>query len=665
MNGNAVAPAILLIVDEPDTLQLGFVDELSKMLTIAIISSPAEEVLYSCQKRLAIFLSDILSSFGLGALESSPNPRHILVVGGKRYKNRGVLETIPLSHNRSLGFSQRSGSLVPREQEGKRFENGTKFALVEYTRNSLSPVYANLEFLSFFHLETIGQLTSRVPDIFMILKERTREYLKHHLDDADSLNAGFSLSFLAKHPQSGLCSEIQFSLTNLHPCKTGNALFLLEVKQKGSQCPEKRVSLLENPAGIPFREQFYEMTEAMISRQSAQTFLYIRVSILHFWQYTEYFGQERAESLLHRFTCFLGRQFSPVGTFAHLYADQFAVCVPEKGFDLSFFCSQAEKVLQTKKLGSDLSVALGIVKVQTDKPSLQRINKMAKMALSETLSGKRCKAYTFFSMSLRKNALVQQRLMTDIPLALETCQIEFYLQPVFSPSKNRFVSAEALARWNHPTLGFLLPEVFIPLFEKRGMIADLDLFILASVCRFQRSLLDSGIAPLPVSVNLSQSDFSCASLGEKVVSLVDGFSIPHSLVCFEVTEQSYQDNPGQLLEILQSLKSQGFPLLLDDYGAGYSSLSLLTKAPIDILKIDRDFTRQIQVSDKVETALQAVTKMASLLGIGVIAEGVENEMQSSFYQRIGCDLIQGYLYAKPLKSESYRLLLKAKEENLC
>lgn len=249
------------------------------------------------------------------------------------------------------------------------------------------------------------------------------------------------------------------------------------------------------------------------------------------------------------------------------------------------------------------------------------------------------------------------RLGADLPQALHTGQTTFFLHPVYDTDQRRFVGAEALARWNHPELGMVMPGEFIPLFEKLNMVRELDLCILESVCSFQRSLLEKGISPLPVSVNLSPIDFYDFELAKNILSIVDRFGIPHELVCFEVTESAYMGNKSLLVNTLEQLKAQRFTILLDDFGSGYSSLEILTRAPIDILKIDMGFTRQIGCSRKVEAALEMLVGLASNLGIGVIAEGVEDEGQTRFFRSVGCRMIQGYLYAKPMDCPTFERCL--------
>ncbi len=260
----------------------------------------------------------------------------------------------------------------------------------------------------------------------------------------------------------------------------------------------------------------------------------------------------------------------------------------------------------------------------------------------------------FFQETTR---MKEQPLMKHISSALKAHQIIFYLQPIFDTRKQKFVSAEALARWQHPKKGMIFPDFFIPVFEKNNRIHEIDLYILDAVCTFQSSLLDEGIIPIPISVNLSRLDFYDRDLCAKITSIVQKYGIPHFLICFEITENTHMDNQKQLIATLQSLKNSGFSLFLDDFGSGYSSLNILSKAPIDVLKIDKDIVQIIGDSTKGELTLEAIVNLAAKLEIDVIAEGVETKQQSNFLQDLGCNYIQGYYYAKPMSVTSYKNLI--------
>ena len=252
----------------------------------------------------------------------------------------------------------------------------------------------------------------------------------------------------------------------------------------------------------------------------------------------------------------------------------------------------------------------------------------------------------------------EQILLKQISFALETSQMIFYLQPVFNTKKLKFISAEALARWQHPEKGLITPDSFIPLFERNNRIHEIDLYILDAVCSFQHSLLNEGISPLPISVNLSQLDFHDQNLSDKILLIVKKYRVPHFLICFEITESTSMDNPKQLIATLQSLKNLGFCILLDDFGSGYSSLDMLSKAPIDILKIDKEFIQMIGCSKKGERALQTIVNLSMDLKIDIIAEGVNTKEQVNFLTAIGCTHIQGYFYARPMPIKAYKEILQ-------
>jgi EAL domain-containing protein (putative c-di-GMP-specific phosphodiesterase class I) len=247
----------------------------------------------------------------------------------------------------------------------------------------------------------------------------------------------------------------------------------------------------------------------------------------------------------------------------------------------------------------------------------------------------------------------QRQLLEDLSSALERKETTFFLQPIYDLGLGRFVGAEALVRWNHPSLGLLFPGEFIPLFERKDLIARLDLSVLDGVCAFQASLLERGLVPLPISVNMSPLDFNDPMLGETILSIVGRYGLSPDLVSFEITESAYMEHQSLLVGTLEVLRENGFEILLDDFGSGYSSLELLAEAPISVMKLDMGFTRQIGTSEKVEAALEMLVSLAANLGLGIIAEGVEHEHQQRFYRSVGCSKVQGYLYARPMDRASF------------
>ena len=262
----------------------------------------------------------------------------------------------------------------------------------------------------------------------------------------------------------------------------------------------------------------------------------------------------------------------------------------------------------------------------------------------------------FFDEKLQQRRAEQEQFEFEMRQALEKKQFVVYMQPKYSTLKEEIVGAEALVRWEHPEKGLIYPNSFVPLFESNGFIVKIDYYILESVCKCIRSWLNEGIEPVVVSVNLSRVHLYNSDLVDRLVEIADRYRIPHHLIEFELTETVLFDELGQLINVMLKLKQAGFILSMDDFGSGYSSLNMLKRLPVDILKLDKAFLDNFEAGDigqKEKTIVSHIISMAKALDMEVLAEGVESESQKDFLISANCDMIQGYYYAKPMKLESF------------
>ena len=238
-------------------------------------------------------------------------------------------------------------------------------------------------------------------------------------------------------------------------------------------------------------------------------------------------------------------------------------------------------------------------------------------------------------------------------------QFRMYLQPKYSITQNRIVGAEALVRWIHPERGMIYPNEFIPIIEENGFIREVDYFIWEEAAAFIRRCGEIGITDCPISVNVSRvhlQDNTCRKVLENVIRDND---INKELLELEITETL---DDQQISKKAYELKEQGFKLLMDDFGSGYSSLNILLETPFDVIKLDKKFIENMMVSDKGKLILEQVVTMAERLGLGLLAEGVETKEQVDVLRSIGCDLVQGYYYAKPMPMEDFFTLLQENRE---
>ena len=256
------------------------------------------------------------------------------------------------------------------------------------------------------------------------------------------------------------------------------------------------------------------------------------------------------------------------------------------------------------------------------------------------------------------NQMLEEQRWRDIvhehqSTALKNEEFVVYYQPKYDPRTNKLRGAEALIRWTSPEYGFVTPGRIIPIFEKNGFITEIDHYMIRHVARDQKAWLDAGYECVPVSVNVSRAHFAENDLAEQIRDIVDEERCPHSMIEIELTESAFFDDKKAMIETIKKLKEYGFAVSMDDFGAGYSSLNSLKDMPLDTLKLDADFFRGENAGERGEIVVTEAIKLAKSLDMLTVAEGVEEKEQVEFLAKQGCDMIQGYYFAKPMPKNEY------------
>ena len=247
--------------------------------------------------------------------------------------------------------------------------------------------------------------------------------------------------------------------------------------------------------------------------------------------------------------------------------------------------------------------------------------------------------------------------------ALKNEEFKVYYQPKYDPRSNVLKGAEALIRWESPEFGFVTPGRIIPIFEKNGFITEIDHYMISHVAKDQKAWLDAGYDCVPVSVNVSRAHFGENDLAEQIRDMVDETGCPHDLIELELTESAFFDDKNAMIRTIKKLKKYGFSVSMDDFGAGYSSLNSLKDMPLDILKLDADFFRGENAGERGRIVVSEAIKLAKSLEMRTVAEGIEEKDQVDFLAELGCDMIQGYYFAKPMPKTDYSdKMVKAHKE---
>ena len=259
-------------------------------------------------------------------------------------------------------------------------------------------------------------------------------------------------------------------------------------------------------------------------------------------------------------------------------------------------------------------------------------------------------SFALYNNDLHARHVFEETLIRDLQDAIDHKDLKVFYQPKYNIASDepRLASAEALVRWIHPKLGFISPGDFIPLFESNGLIQKVDNFVWNEVAVQIRKWKETYGFAVPVSVNVSRIDILDPTLESKLEGLLKENSLSPNEYMLEITESAYSENMARLIEIVENLRKKGFRIEMDDFGAGYSSLNMITTLPIDILKIDMSFVRNMEKSERDQKLVELVVDIAKFLNVPTVAEGVETQSQLDTLKKMGCEIIQGYYFSKPV-----------------
>ena len=274
--------------------------------------------------------------------------------------------------------------------------------------------------------------------------------------------------------------------------------------------------------------------------------------------------------------------------------------------------------------------------------------------------------YSFFDDSMHQKLMREATLVDEFEEALSNDQFEVYYQPKYSILGDSpvFCSAEALARWNHPEFGMIDPNEFVPIFEENGLIRRLDRYIWNEVGKQIREWHDKTGVYIPVSVNVSRIDIYDSDVTDYLEDIVRRYDIPDGKYLLEITESAYTDNSDRIIAVVNKLRGMGFRVEMDDFGTGYSSLNMLYALPVDVLKIDKSFLKNIATDERARKMVEFIIDIAKFLQMPIVAEGVEEHTEYEILKKMGCDVIQGYYFSEPLHAFDMTKLIGEKKNEI-
>jgi len=403
--------------------------------------------------------------------------------------------------------------------------------------------------------------------------------------------------------------------------------------------------------GLYNEEWFYEKVSETLQNEPEEAFYIVCSDIQNFKFINDIFGKQIGDELLIKMAGRLRERIKIGGVYGHLDQDRFALLIRKRDFDPEIFKDIPKEVHTNRDLSYPVNIFLGVYEITDRNMSVYEMCERAIMAV-HTLKGSFNLEIAYYDDELRDSVLKEQELTSDLDRALEEREIQIYLQPQIT-GEGRMVGAEALVRWLHPTRGMVMPGEFIEIFEQNGMIVKLDQYIWRLACEHLKRWKEMGWEDKYISVNISPTDFHFIDIFATFIELIEEYQISPKNLKLEITETAMITNLEKQLELIEKLRGAGFIVEMDDFGSGYSSLNMLKDIRVDVLKFDLHFLRNSNDIERSRKIIKSLMQLSKELEMPAISEGVETKEQVEFLRGIGCDLFQGYYFAKPMDVKTF------------
>ena len=417
--------------------------------------------------------------------------------------------------------------------------------------------------------------------------------------------------------------------------------------------------------GLLTPEYFYRYARQLDREENASDMDAAFVDINHFHMLNERFGNAYGDRVLRQVGERLREALSDgKGFVCRREADRFLIYC-RHGVDYKALLEHAGIGLaEGDGANNRIRLRMGVYEHADKNMDVERRFDRAKSAADKVRSSF-SKAIGYYDREMHEKELFEEQLLEEFPNAIAEGQFCVFYQPKFDirPSIPVLVSAEALVRWRHPTLGMISPGIFIPLFEENGLIRTLDNYVWETAARQIRQWKERFGFTVPVSINVSRIDMYDPELIGTFAAILENNGISPSELNMEITETAYTQDSDQIIQTVTRLRQIGYRIEMDDFGTGYSSLNMISKLPIDALKLDMQFIRNAFGEQRDTRMLKVILDIADSLSVPVIAEGVETEEQMLALREMGCCIVQGYYFSKPIPPEEYeRFILERREQ---
>ena len=425
------------------------------------------------------------------------------------------------------------------------------------------------------------------------------------------------------------------------------------------QLENERTRATRDPlTGLYNTEGFIERVSEILREDMDTPRFMLASDIKDFKLVNDLFGIEKGNEILIHIAELLSKVEYKNTVCGRLSGDHFVMLVNQAEFQEGKLLKGIEEICSLVQSTSyKLCIHVGVFAIDDPMMSVPLMYDRARMAIATVKNENRSRV-VYFSPQILRDFMDERRIVAELDQAIRKEELMIYLQPQID-ADNVVSGAEALVRWNHPVQGLLMPGAFIPVLEQAGMIHQLDLAVWEMTCKQLRDWKGTPMERLYLSVNISARDFYYIDVYHSLTHLADAYNIDPSKLHLEITESALISDPDKQQSLINRLRSFGFEVEIDDFGSGYSSLSMLKDFPVDTLKLDLAFLRETENKMRARVILASVISLTNLLGMRVIAEGVEDQSQLDYLKTLGCGRFQGYFFSRPVPVEGFEAYFKA------
>lgn len=464
-------------------------------------------------------------------------------------------------------------------------------------------------------------------------------------------------------PFTQVLTDNAFVITSVIAMLFGLFFAALYYTNKRARNALKKVAYTDSLTGLSTLAKFKIDAAALLKYARPGEYVLVTADIDHFKYINDSFGYSVGDETLIEVAKYLQKHASPSELLGRISADNFIYMGKATSYkQLSErFVSLADSAGHTHNAmpaNYGISFSAGMYTIRDKDVDLSLMLDRANIA-RKSIKGGHTNSMAEYTDEMNEQMMWKREVTLSMESALVNREFEMYLQPKISFSSGSLVGAEALVRWNHPQKGLLCPNIFIPVFEKNGFVKKIDLYIFEEACRSIKSWRDSGFytSPVIISVNFSRLHLYTANFVGLLVDITKKYDLDPSLIEIELTESIVFYNTEALIKTMHELKNAGFQISIDDFGSGYSSLNLLKDLPADVLKLDKAFLEGSYNTNAGQMIIRKIIEMAKSLNLVTVAEGVETDNQAAMLTEMGCDIAQGYYYAKPMTVQNFEKLL--------